>query len=78
MEDLRPSGIVHEVEAATAVADGLELQGVRDSGSGGQAVVQLGRDHQLCSLGGQGVEKRPALAEGISDDGRRVGKEKRG
>lgn len=45
MEDLRPSGIVHEVEAATAGADGLELQGVKDLGSRGQAVVRLGRDH---------------------------------
>lgn len=57
MEDLRPSGIVHEVEAATAIADGLEPQGVRDLGSGEQAVVQLGRDHQLCSLWGHGMEK---------------------
>ena len=48
MEDLRPGGIVHVVEAATAVADGLELQGVKDSGSREQAVVRLGRNHQLC------------------------------
>lgn len=68
MEDLRPSGIVHEVEAATAVADGLELQ------SGEQAVVRLGRDHQLCLLWGHGVEKRQAVPKGILDDGRRVGK----
>lgn len=74
MEDLGPSGIVHEVEAATAVADGLELQGVKDLGSGEQAVVWLRRDHQLCSLWGHGVEKRQAVPEGISDDGRRVGK----
>lgn len=71
MEDLRPGGIVPEVEAATAVADGLELQGVKDSGSREQAVVRLGRNHQLCSLWGHGVEKRQEVPEGISDDGRR-------
>lgn len=50
MEDLRPSGIAPEAEAAAAAADGSELKGAKDSGFGGQIVVRLGRSHRLYPL----------------------------